>query len=735
MDSLQILLWLIVVALLALLLGVWLRTRQQAEQALRREREKLQLILDHAPIGIWLQDGSGKITFVNKAFCAALGIPEARFLAVPHYVELIPEAFRAQCLASDAKALAHHGISISQQQLPFVDGQVHDLRVIKAVKRDERGEPLALVGLSLDITEELKQQQALRESEIKFHTMLDWTYDWEYWISPEGRIHYMTPSVERITGYLPAAFQTAPDLIDQIVHPDDRLLWDRHKRHYLAGSGSAEVEEFDMRIVHRDGSIVWVIHTCRPLFGADGSSFGRRVTVRDIGARKAAEDQIRTLAYFDPLTGLPNRRLLLDRLGHALIACQRSREYGALMILDLDHFKALNDTRGHDLGDQLLVDVARRLQASVRQVDTVSRLGGDEYVVLLEGLGNDEQAAAKHAEDAAEKVRQSLGQLYRLPGMALEHHSTASIGLTLFGGTASDQERTVDGVLKQADVALYQAKDAGRNVVRFFNPAMQALIDARAAMEDALRRALREGELHLYYQPQVDLHGQLIGAEALLRWLPPDSASVPPASFIPLAEDTGLILPIGQWVLDTACAQLKIWEAYPATAAMILSVNVSARQFLQADFVAQVRASLARSGASPTRLALELTESVLLENVEEAILRMQQLRALGIGFALDDFGTGYSSLSYLKRLPLDQVKIDQSFVRDVNHDPNDAAIVRAILAMSRSLGLGVIAEGVETEAQYAFLSENGCTEFQGYWFGKPLPIEEWNRRWADLPVE
>jgi diguanylate cyclase (GGDEF)-like protein/PAS domain S-box-containing protein len=581
----------------------------------------------------------------------------------------------------------------------------------------------------------LKQQQALRESEIKFHTMLDWTYDWEYWISPAGRIHYMTPSVERITGYLPAAFQTAPDLIDQIVHPDDRLLWDRHKRHYLAGSGSAEVEEFDMRIVHRDGSIVWVIHTCRPLFGADGSSLGRRVTVRDIGARKAAEDQIRTLAYFDPLTGLPNRRLLLDRLGHALIACQRSREYGALMILDLDHFKALNDTRGHDLGDQLLIDVARRLQASVRQVDTVSRLGGDEYVVLLEGLGNDEQVAAKHAEDAAEKVRQSLGQLYRLPGMALEHHSTASIGLTLFGGTASDQERTVDGVLKQADVALYQAKDAGRNVVRFFNPAMQALIDARAAMEDALRRALREGELHLYYQPQVDLHGQLIGAEALLRWLPPDSASVPPASFIPLAEDTGLILPIGQWVLDTACAQLKIWEAYPATAAMILSVNVSARQFLQADFVAQVRASLARSGASPTRLALELTESVLLENVEEAILRMQQLRALGIGFALDDFGTGYSSLSYLKRLPLDQVKIDQSFVRDVNHDPNDAAIVRAILAMSRSLGLGVIAEGVETEAQYAFLSENGCTEFQGYWFGKPLPIEEWNRRWADLPVE
>jgi predicted signal transduction protein with EAL and GGDEF domain len=374
------------------------------------------------------------------------------------------------------------------------------------------------------------------------------------------------------------------------------------------------------------------------------------------------------------------------------------------------------------VGDRLLVEVAERLLGVMRKEDSVSRLGGDEYVVMVEGLGSDEAMAAHQAELIAEKVRQALGQPYSISAGNQPYHSTSSIGLTLFRGRAF----TLDVLLKQADVALYQAKDAGRNIIRFFNPDMQAAIDARSALEIALRQGLERGELRLFYQPQVDREGGLIGAEALLRWFPANREPVPPNEFIPLAEETGLILPIGQWVLDAACAQIKAWEDDARTRHLNLSVNVSARQFHQADFVEGVRRSLTASGADPARLTLELTESVVLDNVEEVIGRMQQLDALGVSFSLDDFGTGYSSLSYLKRLPLDQVKIDRSFVRDVTHDPNDAAIVRAILAMSQSLGLHAIAEGVETQAQRDFLSGSGCGAFQGYLFGKPMPLAEWD---------
>ncbi|MDP2788197.1 MAG: EAL domain-containing protein [Pseudomonadota bacterium] len=442
----------------------------------------------------------------------------------------------------------------------------------------------------------------------------------------------------------------------------------------------------------------------------------------DAVQNRAAE--IHNLAYFDPLTGLPNRRLLMDRLNHVLVASNRTQAYGALMILDLDNFKTLNDTQGHDVGDQLLIEVARRLTANVRQEDTVSRLGGDEYVVILEGLGLDEKSAANQAEIIAEKVRFALIQPYALDGLEQMHQSTASIGMTLFHGL----DDSTDVLLKQADVALYQAKDAGRNAVRFFNPAMQASIDTRIALENALRRALSQNELQLYYQPQVDEHGHIIGAEALLRWLRPGIGMVSPAQFIPLAEETGLILPIGLWVLHTACAQLKTWAGDAHTRDLQLAINVSAGQFHQADFATQIAACLAHSGIDPTRLKLELTESVVLDNVEEVISRMQEIKALGVSFSMDDFGTGYSSLSYLKRLPLDQIKIDQSFVRDLTVDPNDAAIVRAILAMSLSLGLQVIAEGVETQAQHDFLHANGCMAFQGYLFGKPMPIAEWEQR-------
>jgi diguanylate cyclase (GGDEF)-like protein/PAS domain S-box-containing protein len=440
-------------------------------------------------------------------------------------------------------------------------------------------------------------------------------------------------------------------------------------------------------------------------------------TMSDISLRKAAEDQIKHLAFYDSLTQLPNRRLLLDRLQQALAASSRSALEGALLFIDLDNFKILNDTLGHDKGDLLLQQVAQRLVACVRESDTVARLGGDEFVVMLEDLSANVLDAAAQAKVIGETILVALVEPYLLAGH--EHHSTASMGVTLF----SDHENSVDELLKQADLAMYQAKAAGRNGLRFFDPEMQAVVAARASLEVDLRQGLQKDQLLLYYQPQVDGAGRLSGAEALVRWKHPLRGLVSPAEFIPLAEETGLILPLGLWVLETACAQLANWALRPETCGFTVAVNISAVQFRQPDFVEQVLAVLARSGANPQKLKLELTESLLLENVADIITKMTALKAEGVGFSLDDFGTGYSSLSYLKRLPLDQLKIDQSFVRDLLTDPNDAAIAKTIVALGQSLGLSVIAEGVETEEQRVLLASLGCHCCQGYLFGRPLPLD------------
>jgi diguanylate cyclase (GGDEF)-like protein len=462
------------------------------------------------------------------------------------------------------------------------------------------------------------------------------------------------------------------------------------------------------------------------VFDRSGDHLGRRSTVRDITERKSSEDEIRQLAYYDALTQLPNRRLFLDRLEFALLATERSQQFGALLMLDLDHFKKLNDTQGHDVGDRLLMEVSQRLMRTLRDVDTVSRLGGDEFAVMIDGLDADASTAARQAAHVAEKIHAELNRPYALDGAEANYRSSPSIGMTLFRGRAAP----IDILMKQADVALYQAKDSGRNAIRFFNPAMQAEIDTRTAMESALRQALVHGQFQLYYQPQVNARGERTGAEALIRWIDASGKMVAPGEFIPLAEETGLILELGQWVLDTACAQLRRWQDDGLMQHLQMSINVSARQFHQPDFVDRVRKSLAASGANPKRLTLELTESIVVDRLDEVIQRMEELSQLGVRFSLDDFGTGYSSLSYLKRLPLDEVKIDRSFVRDLVVDSNDAAIVRAILAMSESLGLRVIAEGVETEAQRDFLLSNGCRAYQGYLFGRPMPIMDWD----DVPV-
>ncbi len=446
---------------------------------------------------------------------------------------------------------------------------------------------------------------------------------------------------------------------------------------------------------------------------------GQFATVfENITERKAAEKEIRDLAFFDPLTGLPNRRLLLDRLARALVNRQRCGQECALLFIDLDDFKTLNDTLGHEQGDLLLRQVAGRLSACLRESDTLSRFGGDEFVVMLEHLSGYPDEASVQVERFGRKLLAVLDQPYDLNGC--EHHSTASIGITLFG----DQPLGVDDLMRQADLAMYRAKAMGRNALRFFDPEMQAEISARAALAAYLRQALQQDQFRLVYQAQVEEDGRLIGAEALLRWDSPQLGAVSPATFIPQAEKMGLIVPLGQWVLDTACRQLARWSESENTAHLMLAVNISMRQFHQPDFVEQVLMSIARAGANPARLKLEITESLLLDNTEDVIAKMTTLNALGLGFSLDDFGTGYSSLSYLKRLPLDQLKIDRSFVQDVLTDANNAAIARTIIALAHSLELEVIAEGVETGEQRDWLAAHGCHAYQGYWFGRPVPAED-----------
>lgn len=472
-------------------------------------------------------------------------------------------------------------------------------------------------------------------------------------------------------------------------------IWDRHKsgNQYLKWLTISAVRNAEGGITHYIG------------------------THYDLTERKKAEERINALAFYDQLTNLPNRILLVEHLNRSMAASLRSGSHGALLFIDLDNFKTLNDTQGHEMGDLLLKQVADRLKQCVRGEDTVARQGGDEFVVLLSDLGTGEPEAASTAESIAEKILEQLNLPYQIGHFS--HHSTASIGVTLFSGNQS----SVDDLMKQADLAMYRAKGAGRNIVRFFDPAMEAIVKVRAELEDDLRQAIDKKQFLLHYQPQVVDDGRITGAEVLVRWQHPLRGMISPADFIPLAEDTDLILPLGQWVLETACRKLALWSTRPETAALNIAVNVSAKQFRQPGFVDQVLAAVKQSSADPRRLKLELTESLLVDNIEEIIEKMHRLKAKGIGFSLDDFGTGYSSLSYLKRLPLDQLKIDQSFVRDVLSDPNDAAIAKTIVTLGQSLGLAVIAEGVETQAQRDFLANAGCYAYQGYFFSKPLPEE------------
>jgi diguanylate cyclase (GGDEF)-like protein/PAS domain S-box-containing protein len=667
----------------------------------------LSAAVEQSPVSIVISDPAGAIQYVNPMFTRVSGYSSAetigkqtRFLASGEISTEYEDAMWADLASGKVWAGEFHN--------RHKDGSLFWEQATIAPIVDSNGKVIHYLAIKEDITgrKQLESQQRIAATAFESHEGMFIT-------DGKGIILRVNQAFSRITGY------SAQEAVGQ---RPSLLSSGRHDAAFYAAM-RASVEEFgswqgEIWNRRKNGEIFPEWLTITGVKDECHAVTHYVSTLTDITARKAAEDQIKNLAFYDPLTRLPNRRLLIDRLQHAVASSMRNLNNGALLFIDLDNFKNINDTLGHAQGDFLLQHVAERLDACVRDGDTVARLGGDEFVVMLQDLSDSRTDAATQAEVVGEKILASLRQPYLLNGVT--HHSSASLGVTLFSGSSD----SVEDLLKRADLALYQAKDAGRNTLRFFDPEMQAAMTARAELEADLRQGLQAEQFLLFYQPQVDMRGILVGAEALVRWQHPRRGLVSPAHFIPLAEETRLILPLGQWVLKTACQQLKAWSASPHTAGLTISVNVSALQFHSENFVQGVLDTIALAGAPPHRLKLELTESLLVDDVDDIIGKMLALKAKGVGFSLDDFGTGYSSLSYLKRLPLDQLKIDQSFLHEALTNSKDAAIIRATVALGRSLGMMVIAEGVETLAQRDFLLIEGCHNFQGYYFGRPGPVDD-----------
>ncbi|NAW68708.1 EAL domain-containing protein [Vibrio sp. V27_P1S3P104] len=519
-----------------------------------------------------------------------------------------------------------------------------------------------------------------------------------------------------ITGYQPS------DVLGQHLNVIRSQQYDKHYykklNQHLSTHGTWQGEIWNRRKNGED-YLQWT-HITAVMSDNDESIINYVITLVDVTQRNAAENKIKQLAFYDQLTGLPNRQLLLERLDQTRRNTTRNGHYAAVLYLDLDDFKTLNDTRGHDVGDKFLTLVSQRLIDCVRRTDTVARIGGDEFVIILEQLGSSEEQASQHADQLCQKILHAQEKPYQIDN--IEHFSTLSIGITLFKG----ETLRVDDLLKHADLAMYQSKGAGRNTHRFFNPEMQKAVLAHAKMANDLRYGLSHQQFMLYYQPQVNHSGKLIGAEALIRWKHPTHGMISPGHFIPVAEETGLILPLGEWVLNQACKVLSRWKQSELTQDLVLAINISAKQFHQAHFVTQIITAIEKHGVDPNQLKLEITESMLHQDLKDTITKIAQLKQYGVHFALDDFGTGYSSLNYLKQLPLDELKIDQSFVHDLTTNRHDADIARTIVSLANSMKLSVIAEGVETKAQRDRLASYGCFHFQGYLFGPPVPLEEFS---------
>ena len=703
--------------------------RHREHESMALSRELLRAVLATVPVRIGWKNRQLQYLGGNLLLARDAGMTQVEALIGKSDAEL-DWAMPTASYRAHEQAVIDTGISklAYDEWLTTPDGQPICLRMSKVALKNSKNETIGLLGVYEDLT-------ACRQAAEKLHRLsiaVEQSPASVVITDLAARIVYVNPRFTEVTGYSAAeAIGKNPRLLHSNLTPKNTFseLW------RTLASGKLWRGEFINQ--RKNGDIYWEEAQIMPVKNPAGAITHYVAVKTDFTERKQLEvrahqlasheaqtlsqltaDKLYHLAYYDALTLLPNRQLLQTRLLQALKASALGGDWGAVLLIDLDDFKTVNEALGHDKGDVLLQQVARQLPACVRESDTVARLGGDEFYVLLEGLSQNRQGASEHAQSVAKNILLTLNQTYQLGKN--RHHSTVSIGITLFDGTHQD---STDVPMQQAELAMYEAKVAGHNTLRFFDPQMQSVASARAALEMRLREALEQRQFELYYQPQVKGARDITGVEALVRWMEPVRGVISPAEFIPLAEETGLILPLGHWVLETACLQLKRWSDQPEFAELTVAVNVSVRQFHQKDFVDQVLSVLARTGANPERLKLELTESLLVSSVEEVIAKMSVLKEIGVGFSLDDFGTGYSSLSYLKRLPLSQLKIDQGFVRDILVDANDAAIARMVIALAGSMGLSVIAEGVETEAQRTFLEQLGCHDFQGYLFSRPLALD------------
>ena len=681
--------------------------RQAAQRAreLRDTENKLSLILDRVDSLVYIKDEDFRYRYVNDALCRMLGKPASEILGKDDFA-LFEPALAAELRAHDRQAMARGEPQLFEESVVTAGATRTYLSTKMALVLGD-GAACSLCGISSDITSRKRMEESTRIAATVFEShegmlVLDRT---RAVIDANAAFCAMSGyRLEELAGARALPFRLAQDGGEL-----DAAFWKT-----LAAERKWHGGAFSRR---KDGSVCPVLLSVSAVLDEGGHVANYVCTASDITELKETQERNEHLAHYDDLTGLPNRRLLFERIQACLATSRNEAQMGALLFLDLDNFKDLNDTRGHSAGDALLQQVAQRVTSCVRKGDTVARVGGDEFIVMLDAIGTNEDEARLHAEVLAEKILAAVAAPYVCDG--LPHHASCSIGITL----CAHRDEALDTLIKRGDLAMYQAKADGRNLVRFFEPWMEQAITERIRLGAALRHALAADEFELYYQPQVE-DGHIVGAEALLRWRHPERGVVGPAEFIGVAESTDLILPIGAWVLRAACAQLARWAGVPHGAGLTVAVNISIRQLMEDNFVRDTLAIIADTGADPGRLKLEITESMVIERVEETIAKMEALRRHGVRFLLDDFGTGYSSLAYLKRLPLEQLKIDRSFVRDILVDPNDASIARSVVALAQALGLSIIAEGVETAAQRDKLLELGCPRFQGYLYGRPMPAAQ-----------
>ena len=690
------------------------RRSNRATRHLLETQFRIQEILNTAMDAVIGMDEHGKVTDWNQRAEDIFGWSKEEVLGLVFHDTVFPERHQGDRRKDLAQFLSTRDDRLLKQRIETVGTRRSgdEFPIELTITPLRTGSTWHFTAFIEDITERKQAERTLLETNQKLALQFDQAplgvIEWD----KDFRVVQWNPAAEKIFGFSAqqALGQHANFIIPEAVRPNVTPILNE----LLAGTGGGNSVNENVR---KNGETIQCDWYNASLRDTNGEVVGVISLVDDITSRKVAEDEIRNLAFYDHLTGLPNRRLLIDRVRQAMTSSNRSAQHCALLFLDLDNFKTLNDTLGHDIGDLLLQQVADRVSSCVRKGDTVARLGGDEFVVMLEELSEFSQEAVMQTEAVGLKILTAFTLPYQLD--TYEHNSTTSIGVTLF----AEHNGSTDDLLKRADLAMYQAKAAGRNTLRFFDPEMQTAVTTRVAMEESFREALLKNQFILHYQAQVTADGRINGAEVLLRWQHPKRGMVSPVEFITFAEDSGLILPLGRWVLETACAQLAQWASRPHMTHLSVAVNVSSRQLKHPNFVAEVLGILDHSGANPHRLKLELTESLLVDDVEDAITKMTALKARGVGFSMDDFGTGYSSLSYLKRLPLDQLKIDQGFVKHVLTDPNDMAIAKMIIALAESMGLAVIAEGVETVEQRNFLENMGCFDYQGFLISRPLNVD------------